>query len=237
MQIALIVIIVFLAATQQVLSGFGFALFVMPLLALLLGVRTAAPLVALAGLTLYAANVLRTREAVDLGRLARLALGSLLGVPAGIWALSALDERVVKAILGALLVAYALYTLRRPAVLWLRSPRWIYPVGFLAGCLGGAYNTPGPPLIVYGRQRWPRDEFRATLQAFFLVNGALVVASHLAAGNVTGEVLRFYAVALPALAAGILAGTWIDLRVSPRRFGSLVTIMILAVGASLVLGL
>jgi uncharacterized membrane protein YfcA len=238
MQIALIAIVVFIAATQQVLSGFGFALIVMPLLTLLIGIRTAAPLVALAGLTLYAANVLRTRREVDLRRLARLALGSVLGVPAGIWALSALDERIVKGALGAVLVAYALYALARPAGLRLRSSRWIVPAGCLAGCLAGAYNTPGPPVVVYGRLRgWPRDEFRAILQALFLVNGALVAASHLALGHVTGEVLRFYAVAVVAMGTGVVVGTQLDRRVSPQRFGSLVATMILVMGASLVLGL
>jgi uncharacterized membrane protein YfcA len=236
MQIALIAVIVFVAATQQVLSGFGFALMVMPLLTLLIGLQTAAPLVALAGLTLYAANVLRTRRAVDLRRLARLAAGSVLGVPVGVWALAALDERIVKGALGVVLVAYALYTLARPAGLWLRSSRWIVPAGFLAGCLAGAYNTPGPPVIVYGRLRgWPRDEFRAILQALFLVNGALVVASHVAAGNVTGEVLRLYGVVVAAMGAGVLAGAQLDRLVSPQRFGSLVATMILVLGASLVL--
>jgi uncharacterized protein len=236
LQIALIAVIVFIAATQQVLSGFGFALIVMPLLVLLIGVKTAAPLVALAGLTLYAANVLRTRRAVDLRRVAQLGAGSLLGVPAGVWALGAVDERAVKGVLGAILVAYALYSLVRPAGRRLQSSRWIYPAGFLAGCLGGAYNTPGPPVIVYGSLRgWPRDKFRAVLQAFFLVNGTLVVASHLVAGNVTGEVLRLYGVAVVAMGAGLLAGARLDRRVSQQRFAGLVAAMILILGASLML--
>jgi uncharacterized membrane protein YfcA len=167
---------------------------------------------------------------------ARLGLGSLLGVPVGVWALGAVDERLVKGILGGVLVAYALSTLWRPAGARLCSSRWIYPAGFLAGCLGGAYNTPGPPVIVYGSLRdWPRDEFRAILQAFFLVNAALVVASHVIAGNLTGEVLRLYGVAIVAMGAGMLAGAQLDRRISGQRFGSLVTTMILVLGASLVL--
>lgn len=236
MQFALIATIVFVAATQQVLSGFGFALIVMPLLTLLLGVKTAAPLVALTGLTLYAANVLRYRRAVDLRRVARLGAGSLLGVPVGVWALGAVDERLVKGVLGVILVVYALYTLARPAGLRLHSPHWIYPAGFMAGCLGGAYNTPGPPVIVYGRLRgWPRDEFRAVLQAFFLVNGVLVVTSHLFAGNVTAEVLRLYPPAVVAMGAGVLVGDRVDRRVSQGRFAGLVAAMILIMGASLVI--
>jgi uncharacterized membrane protein YfcA len=239
MQIALIGAIVFVAATQQVLSGFGFALVVMPLLTLLIGVKTAAPLVALTGLTLYVINALRLRRAVNLCRVVRLGAGSLLGVPVGVWATGAVDERIVKGVLGAILVGYALYTLARPEVrtgAWLRTPGWIYPAGFLAGCLGGAYNTPGPPVIIYGSLRgWPRDEFRAVLQAFFLVNAALVVASHLAAGHLTGPVLRLYGIAVVALGAGVWVGTRLDRWVSPQRFGGLVATMILILGASLVL--
>ncbi|MFQ5856424.1 MAG: hypothetical protein ACE5LU_12350, partial [Anaerolineae bacterium] len=78
---------------------------------------------------------------------------------------------VVKRLLGLILIAYACYTLAHPVTPRLSSRRWVYPVGFVAGCLGGAYNTPGPPVIVYGSLRqWPKQEFRAMLQAFFCLN-------------------------------------------------------------------
>jgi uncharacterized membrane protein YfcA len=234
---ALIIAVVLVAAFLQSLSGFGFAIIVMPLLTLLLGLRTAAPLVALAGLTVYTINLVRYRRAINAGEVLRLAAASVLGVLLGIWVLTAVNETLVERLLGLILAFYATYTLVRPSRAQPLSPRWVYPAGFLAGCLGGAYNTPGPPVIVYGTLRkWPKDEFRAVLQALFFVNAVLVVASHAVTGHLTAQVLVFYLYALPALAAGILIGSRVDTKVDRDRFRTLVTVMILVLGLSLVFG-
>jgi uncharacterized membrane protein YfcA len=238
MTTALIFAIVFLAALLQSLSGFGFALIIMPLITLMLGLQIAAPLVALAGLAVYSINLIRYRRAIDFREVLRLAAASALGVPVGIWVLVQGNELLVKRVLGLILITYAIYVLVRPTVPRLVARGWAYPAGFLAGCLGGAYNTPGPPVIVYcSLRQWPRDEFRAVLQALFLVNALLVVASHLVAHHVTGEVLTFYLYALPALALGILAGARVDDKLNHDHFRTLVTAMILVMGVALALGL
>ena len=111
-------------------------------------------------------------------------------------------------------------------------------LGASAGVLGGAYNTPGPPAIVYGSlRRWPRDEFRAVLQALFFVNGAIVVVSHGLAKHLTAQVLTYYLWAVPALVMGILVGSRLDRTVNHERFHSLVLGMILALGVLLLLQL
>jgi hypothetical protein len=234
----LIAALVFLASFLQSLSGFGFAIVVMPVLTLMLGLQTAAPLVALTALTVYVINVTRFRRAINGGEVLRLGLASALGVPIGIWALANLDPALVKQALGLVLILFALYSLARPTVAWMPSPRWVYPAGFIAGCLAGAYNTPGPPAILYGRLRqWPRDEFRAGLQTLFLVNGLLVVSSHLLAGHLTTQVLTYCLYTVPALILGIFLASRIDSRVDRGRFRTLVTVMILLLGLSLVLAL
>jgi hypothetical protein len=227
--------IVFVAALLQTTSGFGFALIVMPLLTLVLGIQTAAPLVALLGFTLYAINLIRYRRAFNRQEVIKLAAAAALGVPLGVWALASLDEGLVKLGLGVILVVYAGYALWQPRAFTLRSGAWSYPAGFLAGVLGGAYNTPGPPLIVYGNLRdRPRDEFRSTLQALFLVSSALVIAAHWAAGHLSPAIGRAYALALPTLLLGILAGSWVDRRLRTAGFRTLVTAMILLLGLSLI---
>jgi uncharacterized protein len=236
MTIAAIIAVVFLAALLQSLSGFGFAIIVMPLVTLLLGLHTAAPTVALVAVTAYAVNVVRYRHGIDRGEVLRLAAASAVGVPLGIWALKNVDEALVKRLLGAILVAYSAYALWRPATGRAAPAWWVYPAGFFAGCLGGAYNTPGPPVILYGSvRRWPRDEFRAVLQALFLASGLMVVAGHLVAGHVDGTVVRYYACALPALALGIAAGAAVDRRVDHEMFRRLVSAMILGLGVVLLL--
>jgi uncharacterized membrane protein YfcA len=238
MTVLLVALIVFFAALVQILSGFGFALMVMPPITLLLGLRTAAPLVALTGLTSYAINLIRYRQAVDVREVLRMGTASALGVPVGLWILVNVDEAIIKPLLGLILIAYAIYRLVRPQGLRLCSPRWVYPAGFIAGCLGGAYNTAGPPVIIYGTLRqWSREEFRAVLQAFFFLNATLVVASHYLTHHLTPTVFTLFAYAVPALFLGILVGTWVDSRLSASHFRTLVTVMILLLGLSLALGL
>ena len=233
-----IVAIVFAAAFAQSLTGFGFALIVMPLLTIVLGIRTAAPLVALAALTVYTVNLVRYRRAIKVQEVLRLGVASAAGVPVGIWLLSTADEGLVMRILGGILVAYAGYSLLQPTVRRTLSQGWVYPAGFLAGCLGGAYNTPGPPVIVYGSLRqWPRNEFRAVLQALFLLNAVLVVISHAVAQHLTYEVFVYYLYAVPALAVGILIGSVVDSKIDQRQFRKVVIAMVLALGLSLLLGI
>lgn len=233
----LIAIVVFVAAFLQSLSGFGFAVIIMPLITLMVGLQTAAPLVATIALTVYTINVIRFRHAINRDEVLRLAAASAFGVPVGIWVLANVNETVVKAVLGLLLVTFALYGLLRPTANWALSRQWVYPTGFVAGCLGGAYNTPGPPAIVYGSLRqWPRDEFRAAMQTLFLVNAMLVVTSHFLTHNLTVEVLSLYLYAVPALALGILLAARMDSKVDRRRFRTLVNVMVLLLGALLILG-
>lgn len=234
MTTVLLLLIVFTAALLQTTSGFGFALMAMPLVSLVIGVKAAAPLVALVGFTLYAVNLLRYRRSFDLHVVAPLAVAAALGIPLGVWMLSSLDERLVKSTLGVVLVGYALYTLWRPQTAPLRADFWAYPAGFLAGCLGGAFNTPGPPVIVYGNlKQWPRDLFRSTLQALFLVSSALVILSHAVAGNFSRPVLATYALLAPALLLGVWAGSRVDRRLNNERFRTLVAGLILATGVLL----
>jgi uncharacterized membrane protein YfcA len=233
-----IVLIVFVAAVLQSLTGFGFALVVMPLITLAIDLKTAAPLVALAGLTAYTVNLIRFHRAVDPAELARLGVASALGITVGIWALVRVDELAINRAMGVILIAYAVYALLHPALARPLARWWAYPAGFLAGCLGGAYNTPGPPVVVYGSLRqWPKDEYRAILQALFFINGVLIVSSHLLARHVTPQVWALYALATPALLLGLWIGSRLDRRVDQERFRAMVTVMILVLGVSLLLGL
>jgi uncharacterized membrane protein YfcA len=231
-------LLVFLAAAVQSLSGFGFALMVMPLAAIALGLQTAAPLVALVALALNTINVLRYRQDLNLREMARLGLASALGVPAGIWALVSVDEALILRLMGLILVLYAGYTLARPAAPRRCSDRWAYPAGLAAGWLGAAYNTPGPPVVVYGALRqWPKGEFRAVLHGIFFLNGVLVVASHAVARRLTPQVLTSFVYAVPALLLGVLLASRVDRGLNRERFRTLVTVMILVLGSSMILGL
>ncbi|MBI4790393.1 MAG: sulfite exporter TauE/SafE family protein [Chloroflexi bacterium] len=233
----LLITFVFFAAFEQTISGFGFSLIVMPLATWLLGLAIAAPLIALAGLTLYTINLVRYHRSVNLGEAVRLGAAAAFGVPVGVWGLVNLDPALIKLALGFVLVAYAGYSFLLPALPGIVSQRWALVAGFMTGCLGGAYNTPGPPLIIYGTsRRWARDEFRAVLQSLFFLTGLLAVLSHWFTQHLTTNVWAMYGYAAPALVLGIVAGSLADRYINHQAFRIIVLAMIFALGLSLIWG-
>lgn len=235
--LAVLVAIVFFAAFEQTIAGFGFSLIVMPLATLTLGLKTAAPFVALTGLTLYTINLVRYRASLNPHETIRLGIAAALGVPLGIWGLVNLDEMLIKFVLGFILIAHSIFSFAHPATRHILSPRWVYLTGLATGCLGGAYNTPGPPLIVYGTLRqWQRDEFRAVLQALFFLTGLLTVASHFFTQHLTPTILTLYVFTAPALVIGILSGSLIDRRIDHETFRRITLALIFILGLSLIIG-
>lgn len=227
--------IVLVAAMLQTLSGFGFALVVMPLAVHLVGIYTAAPFVAAIALSLYAINLLRQRQALDWTELRRLGVVAALGAPVGIWLLTRIDANIIRTALGGLLASYALYTLFGQKKVRPITQRWAYVSGFAAGCLGGAYNIPGPPLILYGSLRqWPHQRFRAVLQAIFLVNGMVVVGTHLLTRHYTQSVRALLWPAWPALLIGVALGARLDQRLPAQYLRNLIMILIFVLGLSLI---
>jgi uncharacterized membrane protein YfcA len=228
-------LIVFLAIFTQSVTGFGVALVSMPLLTALLGIQTAAPLVALVSLIGEFILLIYYRDAFNMRVVWRLILAAVFGVPLGVLALRYIPETVVLTLLGLLVGGYALYALldlRLPAI---QKPIWAYGAGFFAGILGGAYNTPGPPVILYGNcRRWPPAEFKSNLQGFFMLNSFLIVGTHVVAQNYTPEVWRTTLIALPALAAGIIVGLLLASRISNKLFRRIVLWMLLLIGVWLV---
>jgi uncharacterized membrane protein YfcA len=148
-----------------------------------------------------------------------------------------LDEQVVLAVLGVIVAGYALYVLLKLRLPAINGDGWAYLAGFLGGVLGGAYNTSGPPVIVYGNFRdWPPDEFKANLQGYFLLTTIIIVVSHAVTGSYTAEVLQYTLLSLPAVAVGLVSGLALSKRVSPGAFRTIVLWLLLALGAWLIIG-
>lgn len=236
MLILAVVAIIFFASFTQSVVGFGTAMVGMPLIVGVLGIQTSAPLIAMVGLTLEVVMLLHYRQSVSLTVMWRLIAAAVVGIPLGIYAVRRIDEEIVLTVLGIVIAGYAIYGLLRLRLPELRSQLWGYGAGFLSGILGGAYNTAGPPVVIYGHcKRWPPEEFRGNLQGFFLAIDLLVVANHAVLGNVTTEVWRNYLLALAPLFLGFLLGTRLATRINPELYSRVVLVMLVILGVRLIL--
>ncbi len=230
-----VVFTIFLAIFTQSLTGFGTGLVSMALLPALVGIRESAPLVALTAGTLELALVIRYRDTLNVQSVWRLLLAALVGIPLGIVLLRNLDERVVLTFLGIILVGYPVYALFNPHLPKLDGRPWPYLFGFVAGLLGGAYNTSGPPVIIYGdSHRWSPAEFKANLQGFFLLNDALVIASHALNGNLTSWVWQTYLMTIPGIAFGMIGGLALSRFINPATFRKIVLALLIVLGLRMI---
>lgn len=236
--LALVVMaIILVAAFVRSALGFGDAVVAMPVLAALVGMKTAAPLVAFMGPTISILILARHWAKADLRAAVKLIAASIAGIPLGIYLLARLPEAPLRAALGTVVLLYGLSGLLKP-VLRIEGEKagLTYLFGFVAGILGGAYNTNGPPVVIYGMLReWPAERFRATLQGYLLPTGLLILLGHGAAGLWTGQVLKLYAFSLPPMLLGVWLGGRVNRSVPGSIFRQIVYISLIVMGGLLIL--
>ena len=230
------VLLVLLVATLiRSAFGFGEALVAVPLLALSLPIQVAAPLAVLVSITIATVIVVQDREKIHVRSARWLLLSTLAGIPLGLILLTAGHQKAVKAGLGALIVAFSIYSLLgRTPELKHDSRRWLFGCGFTAGVLGGAYGMNGPPLVVYGTmRRWSAQYFRATLQGYFLPASAIGMASYWLAGLWTPLVTHYYILSLPVILPAIFIGRSLNHRMHGELFLKYIYVGLAGIGVVL----
>lgn len=230
----LVGLVVFLAVFTQSLSGFGSALVAMALLPAMLGIHVATPLVALVALALEFVLIVRYHQSLEVRSIWKIVLAALIGTPLGVYFLASVDEKISLTLLGVVIAGYAVYALLGLKMPRLDGPVWAYMAGLLGGLLGGAYNTSGPPVILYADcRRWPPDVFKSNLQGYFVVSSIAVVASHAINGNITSQVWRLFWWVAPFIIVGLVAGLSLDRWLNPLTFRRVVLALLVVMGIRL----
>src|SRR4051794_2186904 len=233
--LTLVVVAVLFGATLiRSALGFGEALIAVPLLAFVLPVKVAAPIAVLVSITVAAVVVAQDWRHVQLRSAVRLVLASVPGIPLGLILLRSVPEPIVKGTLGLLVAGFAIYALRGPALRELTDDRLAWLFGAGAGVLGGAYGMNGPPLVLYGAlRRWSPEQFRATLQGYFLPASLVGLCGYWLAGLWVPAVTRYYVLSMPRAVAAIFLGRAVNRRLKGPRFLLLVHLGLIVVGTVL----
>lgn len=223
--------IIFCAALVRSTFGFGDALISMPLLAMLIGIRTGTPLVALISITISGTILMSQLRNVHFKSVWLLIVSTLFGIPIGLYLLKGIGENVMKLILSLVLIAFSAYRIFKPRLFALKNDKFACIFGFLGGILGGAYNTNGPAVVVYGTLRkWDPEKFRATLQGYFFPTGVLIALGHGLSGLWTRQVWGNYLISLPVVCAAIFLGGRINRKIPKGKFDNCIYIFLLVVG-------
>lgn len=220
---------VFAGAAAQAVTGFGFALFVVPILTVVTGPRSAVVVMTSIGVPMTLANAVRWREDLRSRSLVVVSVAALVGMPLGTLLLTRADEQTLTIVVGVTVLGFTL-------ALWrgLRLPpgrTTELTAGVLSGALATSVGTNGPPLVVaFQATGMGPESFRATLAAAFAVQGAVAFTTFWAAGLVDGAVGSAWLVGIPAAVLGALAGDRLFVRMDRARFRGAVLILLTASG-------
>ncbi|MGL5282363.1 MAG: sulfite exporter TauE/SafE family protein, partial [Plesiomonas shigelloides] len=162
---------------------------------------------------------------------------SLLGIPVGLYALSYLPDGIMKIGLGGFLILYSFYSLFVPR-LPVYDKGWIAaPIGTVAGALGAAFSTNGPPVVIYGMLRnLAPAAFRGTLNAFFTANNIAIIGGLVTSGIMTISTVKLVIFCIPTMILGSLVGQYVHKRIPVSIFRILVFILLIASGGMLIVG-
>jgi hypothetical protein len=213
------------------LAGFGIALVSLAFLPYFMAPATAVVLMTLYAFVFALAVFIQLRREVVPGAIGTLLVGTLAGIPLGVWALAALPASALNRLIGLMLLFavalewFGLYPRR------LASRGWGFGAGVLAGLTGGAVGTPGPPVILYAAtQRWGPMTMKANLQAFLVVNQGAILLGYWWTGLLTAEVWRLVAVFAGPAVLGMMAGIALFGRIDHAAFRRLVFALLLLSG-------
>jgi uncharacterized membrane protein YfcA len=227
-----VLIILFFSTLIRAVFGFGNALIAMPLLAMTsIGMKTASPIVALMATALAFAILVKDWRIIDFKSTWRLLVSSIPGIPLGLMLLTGPYDKMGKIILALVIIGFSFYCLLRPRLMTFTQDWAAYPFGFISGILGGAYNSNGPPVVIYGTmRRWPPDCFRANLQGYFFPTNLIIIASHGLGGLWTPMVGWYCLLALPVVLVSLWLGNHL-MRLIPRgHFDRYVHVILVVIG-------
>lgn len=186
----------------------------------------------------YPTNALiawRERKSVRWKLCLPLAALVVLGTLPGALLLKHTDAGIVKIVFGAAVMLIAAEMLLRPAQARAKqSPVLMGALGLLSGVLCGLYGV-GALLGAYmSRVTEDTRAFRGNLCVVFLVENTLRVALYAAGGLLTQQSLLLALQLIPAMALGLGLGMLASRVVPERAAKKLVTVLLFASGAALI---
>jgi uncharacterized membrane protein YfcA len=221
-QFVFIALIVLGASIIQALFGFGFGLISVPLMIFFVDLPTAV-VTATAVSTVSCAIQWWESRAVQAREMSqRLVCSSIIGMPFGLWLLLNLDARLMKGILG-IVVLFGVFLSIKGFDLQRLPKTFDYTMGVVAGVLSTATSTNGPPLVflLHARHFEPQD-FRAVLNRVFTFLNFFTLVIFTLAGKMTGEALQLALLSIPVMGTGVFIGTRLRTRINPDHFRNLV---------------
>ncbi len=209
-------------STVKGVVGIGMPLVAVPLLTMLVNLKTA---VTLTTIPVTAANLVQSfqggRFVPLLRRFWTLLLPLLVSILFSVRLLVVLPERVLDLIIGLAVIAFPVFVSLRPHLrLQPRQEAWLNPlVGVASGFLGGISTFYGPPLMLYVfGMRLTKEEFIPAISIMYVTAGVGLLLGLWLMGVASHAELGLSVLMLVPTGIGIWLGRYVHVQLNERAF-------------------
>ena len=229
------VVILMVAFTVRGITGFGSALIAIPLLALMLPISVAVPLVGFLDYTSSLTHSLKLRSDIQWKKILPLLPFTLMGVLFALYLFNTVDAQLLKKFLGGFIIIYALYTLLTIKPHSHSSNLWAIPGGLIGGLVSTLFGTGGPFYVIYYQlQGLGKIAFRATIAATFFLDGTARIIAYSFNDFYSMDTIILIAVSLPIMAIAMYIGGHIHTNISHQTIQKGIGILLLFSGSALI---
>lgn len=219
--IAYIILLTIGASFVQRTTGFGFGIFIMTSLPLLMpSYGEATALSGLLALTTSATIAFKMRGHICWRRLIPILTTFIIVSAAAIYLLARIHDNTLRRVLGIVLILTGIwFAFFKDRIRIGTSIPWQAGAGFLSGIMGGFFGMQGPPAVLYFISSEPsKEEYMAMTQTYFLIGNAMMTIVRGANGFVTAHVGKCWIFGLAGVAAGTLLGSWAFRKIPGKVF-------------------
>jgi uncharacterized protein len=234
--IALAIVIAALAGVIRGITGFGGAMVMSPPLALLLGPLVAVPVALLLEALAGTPMLIQNRALVRWRVIGPILAASFVTVPLGVYILITVDPQLMRRIIAATVIGFALLLLRGWRFAGQHRLATGVGLGGLAGVMVGATSMGGPPVILYLLAGPDRIETTRANLTFFVAGISFAGLVMLwIAGVLNVRVLILGAALAPGYYLGMVVGSRLFARFNDTRFRQFTLVFMMAVSTAILL--
>lgn len=211
--------VLILGGIIQSSAGFGFGLFAIPILLFFGFDLPASVSIVVIGSGIQKIKAVHfLREELDWKEMRPYMIAGLAALAPGVYAMmkiSAMDQDIVKQVIGGLVLAMLLLRLKGAMKQREKVAKiWAYIAGLFSGFLNGFANIGGPPLVLWIlAHKWPNRKTRGTALACALifVPFQIPLMIFLLGNSVLNPMLKTV-----LLSPAVLLGTWLGLKLGEK---------------------
>ncbi|WP_230502573.1 sulfite exporter TauE/SafE family protein [Sutcliffiella rhizosphaerae] len=228
-ELIILVLIVLVASLLQTSTGYGFSIIGTPFLLLIYPVHTAIQINIILSICLSAFMIFKIRKEVDNSLLIRLIKGSIMGLVLGIFVYLYLDIRVLKMIVGALILVLTVLIIFKLTMDRTRNKDFL--TGGISGLLTTSIGVPGPPMLLYfSGAGIDKTTLRSTTLAYYLFVYFASLVMQISFGGTSKEAWVSSFLAMLPLFAGILLGQLLFKWISQKTFRIITYVILIFTG-------